>query len=68
MKTIYTYTEQKIRLGKILKDHGPYVPYGMSLITLLKAGKVIVSQFGESVDGYKLKDSHLEHETLESER
>ena len=55
------YTEQKIRLGKILKDHGPYAPYGMSLVTLLKADKIIVSQFGESVDGYKLKDIHPEH-------
>lgn len=62
------YTEQKIRLGKILKDHGPYAPYSVNLIILPKADKIIASQSGENVDGYKLKDTHLEYETIETEQ
>ena len=65
------YDTLKIRLGKVLKNHGPYAPYDMSdveyRISLPKADKIMNAQTGESVEGYKLTDMNLEYETIESE-
>ena len=61
----------KIPLGKILCDHGPYAPYGMSdfeyRITLPKSEKIMKAQDGEDVGEYKLTDMHLEYEIIDSE-
>ncbi|CAB4037264.1 Hypothetical predicted protein [Paramuricea clavata] len=66
------YKEQKMKLGKILNDHGPYAPYNMKsgfeyTITLPKADKIMVAQANEKVEGYTLKNIHLEYETIENE-
>ncbi|CAB4024076.1 Hypothetical predicted protein [Paramuricea clavata] len=66
------YKEQKMKLGKILNDHGPYAPYNMKsgfeyTITLPKADKIMVAQASEKVEGYTLKNIHLEYETIENE-
>ena len=61
----------KIPLGKILCDHGPYAPYGMSdfeyRITLPGSDKIMVAQTNEAKGTYKLTDMHLEYEIIESE-
>ena len=61
----------KIPLGKILCDHGPYAPYGMSdfeyRITLPKSDKIMVAQTNEATGTYGLTDMHLEYEIIESE-
>ncbi|CAB3997576.1 Hypothetical predicted protein [Paramuricea clavata] len=66
------YKEQKMKLGKILNDHGLYAPYNMKsrfeyTITLPKADKIMVAQANEKVEGYTLKNIHLEYETIENE-
>ncbi|CAB3982837.1 Hypothetical predicted protein [Paramuricea clavata] len=66
------YKEQKMKLGKILNDHGPYAPYDMKsrfeyTITLPKADKIMIAQANEKVEGYTLKNIHLEYETIENE-
>ena len=65
------YDNLKNKLGKILKNHGPYAPYDMSdveyRISLPKADKIMNAQTGEAVEGYKLTDMNLEYETIESE-
>ncbi|CAB4033879.1 Hypothetical predicted protein [Paramuricea clavata] len=66
------YKEQKMKLGKILNDHGPYTPYSMKsgfeyTVTLPKADKIMVAQSNEKVEGYALKNIHLEYETIENE-
>jgi hypothetical protein len=58
------YKEQKMKLGKILNDHGPYAPYSMKsgfeyIVTLPKADKIMVEQANEKVEGYTLKNMHL---------
>ena len=63
------YKEQKMKLGKILNDHSPYsMKSGFEYtITLLKADKIMVGQANEKVEGYTLKNIHLEYETIENE-
>ncbi|CAB3979004.1 Hypothetical predicted protein [Paramuricea clavata] len=66
------YKEQKMKLGKILNDYDPYAPYNMKsgfeyTITLPKADKIMVAQANEKVEGYTLKNIHLEYETIENE-
>jgi hypothetical protein len=66
------YREQKMKLGKILNDHGPYAPYNMKsgfeyTVTLPKADKIMVAQANEKVEGHTLKNIHLEYETIENE-
>ncbi|CAB4025642.1 Hypothetical predicted protein [Paramuricea clavata] len=66
------YKEQKKKLGKILNDRCPYGPYNMKsrfeyIITLPNADKIMVAQTSEKVEGYTLKNIHLEYETLENE-
>jgi hypothetical protein len=61
-----------MKLGKILNDHGPYAPYSMKsgfeyTVTLPKADKIMVAQANEKVEGYTLKNLHLEYETIENE-
>ncbi|CAB3981820.1 Hypothetical predicted protein [Paramuricea clavata] len=67
------YREKKVKLGKILNDHGPYAPYNMKsgfeyTVTLPKADKIMVAQVNEKVEGYTLKNIHLEYETIENEK
>ena len=61
----------KIPLGKVLCDHGPYVPYGICdfeyRITLPQSKKIMKAQDGEDVGEYKLTDMHLEYEIIKSE-
>ena len=69
---VKVYKEQKVKLGKILNDHGPYAPYNMKsgfeyTITLPKSDKIMVAQVNEKVEGYTLKNIHLEYETIENE-
>ena len=62
----------KIPLGKILRNHGPYAPYGMCdfeyCITLPQSKKIMKARDGEEVGEYKLTDMHLEYEIIESEK
>ena len=66
-------TKQKIKLTKILEDHGFYAPYYMInnlqfLTTLPKATDIMVAQSGESVGGYTLEENlELEYETVENQ-
>lgn len=60
----------KIKLGKILNDHGLYAPFGMNSniryrIRLPSASDIMVAQTNESVDGYALEDIKLEYVTIE---
>ncbi|CAB3991168.1 Hypothetical predicted protein [Paramuricea clavata] len=66
------YKEQKMKLGKILNDHGPNAPYSMKngfeyTVTLPKTDKIMVAQANEKVKEYTLKNMHLEYETIENE-
>ena len=65
-------TKQRIKLGKILEDHGLYSPRDMTnnlqyIITLPKATDIMVAQSGESVGGYTLENLELEYETVENQ-
>ena len=65
-------TKQKIKLTKILEDHGFYAPYDMInnlkfIITLPKASDIMAAQSGESVGGYTLENLELEYETVENQ-
>ena len=64
-------TKQKIKLGKILEDHGQYTHHSMTnnlqYITLPKATDIMVSQSGQSVGGYTLENLELEYETVENQ-
>ena len=64
-------TKQRIRLGKILEDHGLYAPYHMInnfqySITLPSASNIMTAQSGEAVAGYSLENIELEYETIEN--
>ena len=65
------YDRMKIPLGKILGDHGAYVPYGMFdfeyTITLPQSKKILKAQDSEDKGEYKLADLHLEYEIIEIE-
>ena len=65
-------TKQRIRLGKILEDHGLYAPYSMInnfqySITLPSASDIMKAQSGEAVEGYSLENIELEYETIENQ-
>ena len=65
-------SKQRIKLGKILEDHGLYAPYNMTnnlqyIITLPKASDIMVAQSGQSVGGYTLENLELEYETVENQ-
>ena len=65
-------TKQRIKLGKILEDHGLYAPYSMLnnlqySITLPSASEIMNAQSGEAVEGYSLENIELEYETIENQ-
>ena len=65
-------TKQRIKLGKILEDHGLYSPHDMTnnlqyIITLPKAADIMVAQSGQSVGGFTLENLELEYETMENQ-
>jgi hypothetical protein len=64
-------TKQKIRINKILKDHGLYSPHNMAndlqyVITLPTAAEIMNAQGGESVEGYTLENIELEYESIDN--
>ncbi|CAB3980763.1 Hypothetical predicted protein [Paramuricea clavata] len=64
-------TKQKIRINKILKDHGLYAPHNMAndlqyVITLPTAAEIMNAQGGESVEGYTLENIELEYESIDN--
>jgi hypothetical protein len=64
-------TKQKIKMGKILKDHGLYAPHNMAnnlqyVITLPKAEEIMNAQANEKVTGYSLGNIELEYESIDS--
>ncbi len=64
--------KQRIRLDKILSDHGVFAPFHSKLsttftITLPSAESIISAQTGENVDGYTLENLELEYETIDSQ-
>jgi hypothetical protein len=64
-------TRQKIRINKILKDHGLYAPHNMAndlqyVITLPTATEIMNAQGGESVEGYTLENIELEYESIDN--
>lgn len=65
-------TKQRIKLGKILEDHGLYAPYSMVnnfqyAITLPSAADIMKAQSGSAVEGYSLENIELEYETIENQ-
>ncbi|CAB4026748.1 Hypothetical predicted protein [Paramuricea clavata] len=59
-------TKQRIKIGKILKDHGLYAPYNMAnnlqyVVTLPKAEEIMNAQANEKVEGYSLENIELEY-------
>ena len=65
-------SKQRIKLGKILEDHGLYAPYSMInnlqyTITLPQASEIMKAQTGEAVEGYTLENIELEYETIENQ-
>jgi hypothetical protein len=64
-------TKQRIRIGKILKDHGLYAPHNMAndlqyVITLPAADEIMNAQGGENVEGYTLENIELEYESIDN--
>lgn len=60
----------RVKLGKILNDHGLYAPYGMNSnfqyrIILPKASDIMVAQSSQEVAGHALEDIKLEYVTIE---
>ena len=65
-------TKQRIKLTKIIEDHGFYTPYCMInnlqfIITLPKATDIMIAQFGQSVGGYTLENLELKYEMVENQ-
>ena len=65
-------TKPRIKLGKILEDHGLYAPFNMTnnfqyIITLPKATDIMVAQSCQSIGGYTLENLELEYETVENQ-
>ena len=61
----------KIKLGKILNDHGLYAPLDMGnkikyVLILPQANEIMIAQSGQEVVGYSLEDIRLEYSTIES--
>ena len=64
-------TKQRIRINKILKDHGLCAPHNMVndlqyVITLPTADETMNAQGGESVEGYTLENIELEYESIDN--
>ena len=64
-------TKQRIRIGKILKDHGLYAPHNMAndlqyVITLPAADEIMNAQGGEKVEGNTLENIELEYESIDN--
>ena len=60
----------RVKLGRILNDHGLFAPYDMLSdirykITLPTADDIMIHQSSQKVDGYTLDDIKLEYETIE---
>ena len=65
-------TKQKLRLDRIIENHGLYAPFGMMnnfqyILTLPKATDIMVAQSGSTVGTYSLENIELEYETIENE-
>jgi hypothetical protein len=65
-------SEQRIRLDKILGDHGVFAPFNSKLsttfiITLPSAESIMSAQTNETVDGYTLENIELEYETIDNQ-
>ena len=65
-------SKQRIRLDKILSDHGVFAPFRSKLsttfmITLPSAESIMSAQANEIVDGYTLENLELEYETIDSQ-
>ena len=64
-------TKRRIKLTKILENHGFYAPYHMinnlQFITLPKASDIMIAQSGESAGGYTIENLELEYETVENQ-
>ena len=65
-------TKQKLRLDRIIEDHGLCAPLGMMnsfqyILTLPKAMDIMVAQSGSTVGTYSLENIELEYETIENE-
>ena len=63
--------KQRIRVNKILKDHGLYAPHNMAndlqyVITLHAADEIMSAQGGESLEGYTLENIELEYESIDN--
>ena len=61
----------RIKLGKILNDHGLYAPFDAGNIIkykliLPKADEIMVAQSSQKVAGYTLEDVMLEYSSIES--
>ena len=62
-------TKQRIKVTKILEDHGFYCPYYMInnlqfITTFPKATDIMVAQSGSSVGGYTLENLEMEYESF----
>ena len=71
MHTVYG-NKQKIRLDRIIQDHGLYAPFKMNnnfqyIITLPKSDQILVAQSGETRGDYELKNLQLEYETIDNQ-
>ena len=65
-------TKQRIKLGKILEDHGLYAPHSMTnnleyVVKLPTASDIMKAQSGSNVGGYSLENIELEYETIENQ-
>ncbi|CAB4003407.1 Hypothetical predicted protein [Paramuricea clavata] len=64
-------TKQRLKITKILGDHGLYAPYHSAndlqyVITLPQASEIMNAQSGENVEGYSLENLELEYESIEN--
>ena len=61
----------KIKLGKVLKDQGLFVPHALNgnveyIFMTPSVNEIMITQSGESVGDYALKETKLIYETIES--
>ena len=60
-----------IKLGKVLRDQGLFMPHALNgsvenIFMTPSASEIMVAQSGESVGDYALKETKLIYETIES--
>ncbi len=65
-------SKQRIRLDKILGDHGVFAPFNsklstMFIIMLPSAESIVSAQTGKTVDGYTLENLELEYKTVDNQ-